>query len=212
MRTWKTNWLKSEEKLDFTEELPENKKQGKGKDKAEIMRFKTIILKQQSCYWHWWRNTPLTGLVFIQIMSIWWEERKSWGQRTPGSWDAWRKELRLESPSLKCSVMLCSVSTPRAFLLLPPCVSEWGEGGFCWAVKSSVKFPPFPVATVVWGWFGAGLGLPWHFWDRGQPRRKKRRVFYNLLLSKCGERGKGSVLSFFFSITFLCFSSAWKIY
>lgn len=43
--------------MDFTEELPENnRKQGKGKDKAEIRRFKIIIIKHQSCYWDRWRN------------------------------------------------------------------------------------------------------------------------------------------------------------
>lgn len=48
MRTWNRNWLESEEKLDFTGELPESKETGKREQEVEIMGLKTNNLNTRA--------------------------------------------------------------------------------------------------------------------------------------------------------------------
>ena len=96
-----------------------------------------------------------------------------------------------------------SVSTPppkeQPLLSLPvqahrsPC---WNgkEAVFCWSVKFLVKFPWFPVAAVVWVWFGSKLRLSWHFWDwiqaRGRRKRRRKRGEKRWEEIKGGEKRK----------------------
>lgn len=209
--TWgperETGW-KVKKKLDFTEELPENnKKQGKGKDKAEIMRFK-IIIKHQSCYWDWWRN------ILFYPDSV----RSVGGKKKQKSENT--RELGCVKERVKAGVTLSEVLcdavqcfSPQS-LPPPPSLCRSGEeAGSAELLNPEWSFPHFQWPPLSEAGSEQGWGCPDISGTAASQEEKKKSVL-QFAFVKVWRKGKGKrpFFFFFFSITFLCFSSAWKIY